>query len=285
MTKKTALLLLWSLGFALFAVAFFYFMFGFKIWSAVAWSRLMRATLRGVAGLAFGAALLSCVPIYLAFVQYILKNGRLPFSKASKKPDSGGADEINLDAAPQYDFPENLPDELKEPFIRYYSGNLARNSIEFIQHRDTPASLMGSSVSDTSVPSVAEVSVPKVVDEPGAFMPVPSDFDAAPDESDGESDAAPVFHDVDFGAGENPVEFSKEDGKTVATCVFDDPDFWVADDSENWFAAGKQIKSPIKILLEADADKRVLVLKSKNIMNLDATIKEWEKAGIKVLIE
>ena len=133
--------------------------------------------------------------------------------------------------------------------------------------------------------AAAAATAAQVETAPDAFMPVPDTFDAAPSASD--DLGAPVFRDVDFGEEDedddeedfSPIEITEKNGKRIATYVFDDTDFWVTD-NDHWFATGKQIESPIRLLLDADADKRVLVLESRNIMDLESLIPIWESKGI-----
>ena len=266
MWKKLRLLLFWTLAYALFAALFFYILFGFKIWSDAAWHRLARMTLRGFAGLSFGASMVAAVPIYLAAVKYIWKSGRLPFAEPVPKKEEKKEDKSDAPASDnsKYTLPESLPDELRESYIRFHSGLLAKNAVDFIKNR--------TDLFEPEQKAPAEAS----------FMPVPESFDAPPPAA--EAHDSPVFRDMDFGmpANATPLEIKTIEGKKIATYVFDDPDFWVADDEEHWFATGKQIESPVGMLLKAAADEKILVLKSKNIMDIDKLIPEWEKKGIKV---
>ena len=57
-------------------------------------------------------------------------------------------------------------------------------------------------------------------------------------------------------------------------------------DDETWFAAGKQIESPINELI--DLGKRnglipVLYLHSQNIMDIESTTNKFEDMGIRVI--
>jgi hypothetical protein len=262
MSKKLFYLLLWTAAYAIFITLFFWFLFDFQIWSTADWHRLARATIRGLKGLAFGASLISVIPVYLGSAKYVWKNKKLPFNfprlskKSEKESDATQIKNAELPAT-QPVFPENLPDELREPFIRIHSGILTKNAVDFLQ-------------SGTVEPPVSEIA-------PDAFMPLPDSFDAFEPEQ-----SVPIFRDINFD-NNSPVQISKKNGKKVATYIFDDPDFWVADSENDWFATGRQIKSPIKLLLEEQADKRVLVLKTKNIMDLEKLIPEWEKMGISII--
>jgi len=272
MWKKLRLLLFWTLAYSLAAALFFYILFDFQIWSDAAWQKLARAHIRGISGLAFGTSLAAAIPVYLAAVKYIWKTGKLPLNLSTSKPKAKSKSEqteVPTNGEPKHVLPEDLPDELKEPYIRFHSGLLAKNAIDFVQSRT----------------DLAAAKAPEI-EAPGAFMPIPESFDA-PSPAAEERDA-PVFRDMDFGQsdrGSNPLEIATVDGKEVAIYTFDDPDFWVADDEDNWFATGKQIESPINILLGAKADEKILILNSKNIMNLEQLMPEWENKGIKVQID
>jgi hypothetical protein len=275
MWKKARILVLWTLLYAAFLAIFFHAAFRFDILSAGAWRAVMRMTIRGTKGLAFGTAIIAMIPAYLAFAYQICRNGKWPlnmpdFLKKKKSDDkedssSGQAQEIA-------EFPIDLPDELRVPYIRIHSGNLSKNAVDFIT---------GNNFAQQIAPADDARDAPG--DDQVPMMPPPDSFDPT-------EPTAPVFREISFEDGANigaadpetsPVRIEERDGEKIATYVFDDADFWVADD-DNWFANGKQIESPAKLLLAADADRRVLMLKQKNIMNIDALIGEWEEKGIKV---
>jgi hypothetical protein len=255
MYKKARLLFVWTLAYAAFAALFFHIAFNFQIWSAMDWHRLARATLRGFSGLTLGVSLAAALPIYLACAGYILKTGKSPINLMPEKKKSASketaADKL-AEVPKKHVLPPDLPDELKEAYIRFYTGILAKNAI-WIDKKIEPK--------------------PEVADN--SFIPMPASFDAP----EPEEESAPVFRDFSF-SSDSPVSIVEKDGKKIATYTFDDAAFWVADDPDHWFATGKQIESPIKLLLAADADERVLVLKEKNIMDLDKLAPEWEKLGI-----
>ena len=293
--KKIWLLFFWTFFYALFATAFFYILFGFDIWAAAHWHKLARATLRGLGGLTFGASLLAALPVYLAAAVFTWRNEKMPFGIPLFSGKKKEAETLDADAGSspenQIVFPDTLPDELREPYIRIHSGLLAKNAMDFLKGdiRQTrgaaePAARFASAFgSATSAQPVVETAS-------GAMMPVPESFDAIPDDESASS-APPVFRELDFGgtdSGESenadtPLVFDEQDGEKVATYVFNDPDFWVADDTNDWFATGKQIESPIKLLLDSGADRKVLVFETKNIMNLETLIPSWEKLGIEIV--
>lgn len=66
-----------------------------------------------------------------------------------------------------------------------------------------------------------------------------------------------------------------------------DKDFWVAD-TESWFAAGKTRPSPIKSVKSvamAHNVEPVLYIESRNIMDIDDLIPQWESDGIRVITD
>ncbi|MDR1207452.1 MAG: hypothetical protein LBK26_03500 [Rickettsiales bacterium] len=157
-----------------------------------------------------------------------------------------------------------------------------------------------------------------IKDDAEASFPIPTDFDF----DDAPESSAPVFKEISFGdnkgassqsrAGdpaaqprsenaeieneliargfktelrEEIIIAEKESGK-FAIAIHDSPDFWIADD-DIWFAEGKQKSSPIKALLEfavANDATPVLYLKESNIMNLPDMQKNWDSAGVRVIL-
>ena len=73
----------------------------------------------------------------------------------------------------------------------------------------------------------------------------------------------------------------------MAIAAHTDTDFWIADDPD-WFATGKQKKSPARAALDAGAAKNltpVLYLGSKNIMDVDDKIAQWSADGLRVVTD
>ncbi len=73
----------------------------------------------------------------------------------------------------------------------------------------------------------------------------------------------------------------------MAIAAHTDTDFWIADDPE-WFATGKQKKSPTRAALDAGAAENltpVLYLGSKNIMDVDDKIAHWSADGLRVVTD
>jgi len=221
MIKKAGILSAWAAGFAIFATAYFYFLFDFFIWSPASWNAMFNSVIRGIKGLAFGASLVAALPIFLAGGYYIWKNQKLPFSipkLKSKKADEKPA------AAPEaetikYDLPDILPDEIKEPYIRVLTaGQLYKSAADFMKsprtvspapnvealapddHAEAPEAAPAATASIAVAPTAATAAAPSAgttSDTGGAFMPLPDSFDT--DEIDNpEEAAAPMFKDVSF---------------------------------------------------------------------------------------
>ena len=136
-------------------------------------------------------------------------------------------------------------------------------------------------------------------------IPIPSNFDIS-EPIEQTYDSVPVFQDINFETQSNSEETIKENSVTkyfdehkieyetynkfIATEKYliythDDPDFWIIDE-DSWFAAGKQIDSPIPELIQIAKDNRltpVIYFESQNIMELEETIKRIESLGVKVI--
>jgi len=150
-------------------------------------------------------------------------------------------------------------------------------------------------------------------------IPIPSDFDI--DDVDTMIDSVPQFTDINFDDDdEDDTEITDQDfsdirelsdtvqdvvkyldyksvpytidGEVVITDKYaivshTDPDFWVAD-NENWFAAGKTRKSPIKAVLDAAIQHNVhavLYLGSENIMDIETLRAGWTDDNISVITD
>ena len=90
---------------------------------------------------------------------------------------------------------------------------------------------------------------------------------------------------------ENNKAYSTDDNivitDTHAIITHSDPDFWVAD-TDNWFAAGRVCPSPIIAVQNAATQHNrtpVIYLATKNIMDIDKLIPEWQSAGITVITD
>jgi len=270
MQGKIGLILQWSAIFwASFAIIL-YVMFGFNTISAAAWWGLGSAPIRGLGGLAKIAIFFVSVPIYLSTVVFIWKEGKFPFQipgfpKFGKKENPD--DEPREQPIEVVDFPADLPFEMREMYLKIIKQTVAADLSHF--------------VSDSYKVAEADSNELVIAD----LMPPPPSF--AIDASTEDNGAVPNFNNdafKDFSFSDVNIEDTSEsplsivDG--VATYIFDDPDFWVPDDVHDWAAAGKQISSPIKLLMESGANKKILCLFTKNIQNLKKHIPRWKKMGI-----
>ena len=258
MLKKAKQTFVWTIFYAAAAGLIFYALFHFNIYSARHWAILSRMRLRGADGFLMGAMIVAVIPAYLATAVFVWKNGKWPIQRPAflkKKKEEKEEEKIDKIAAVP-ELPANLPDEMIFPYIRAKNGiRMRNNAADFIK------------------PPVIESGAPAGSASLDSFMPPPVSFDAPVDAG---PQAPPMFRDFSF--NEEP-KVKIENG--AATYIFDEPGFWIADD-ENWFAEGRQIKSPVAELLAANASERTLVLKNKNIQSLDDIIPNWIATGIKV---
>ena len=269
MLKKFKLLSFWTIGYTLFVTIFFFILFNFNIWS-LSWIGIKPAAIRGFDGFVFVVSFLAIIPVYISTARYVWKTQKFPYSVPKfqlKKKKSEKKEETPplVDEPEKHLFPPELPDELRAPYIRAKTSLLSKNSVNF---------------SNIQMSEISDVQVPDDNPAPETMMPLPESFD------EGSEPSIPVFKDISFGSESESVSAPDNSQITIkddtATFVFDDPDFWVADDENDWFATGKQIESPIKLLLSANVTKRILVLKERNIMNIDNLIPKWEEQGITV---
>jgi hypothetical protein len=271
MLKKVKFLIMWNITYVIFITLFFHLLFGFNIWAYAHWIKLAKSTLSGLDGLAFGLSIMAFIPIYLASNFYVWKKQKMPISLPEfkkKKPDSSKDEKKSADepepVVKKITVPDYIPDELKEYYIRVVGGKTTPSSSDFIHNKSDDEKL--------ELPPVTELSE--------SIMPIPESFDTEVSEP-----KIPVFHNINFGPTTSQVKITESGKKKIARYTFDDTSLWIADDDNNWFAEGKQIKSPIAELLATDADKRELILVKANIMDIDNLVPKWKSKGIKVTIK
>ena len=149
-------------------------------------------------------------------------------------------------------------------------------------------------------------------------FPIPTDFDISenlPENTPIQNDnSIPIFKDLDF---DTPIETTKpvpenQDDKkntVIKYCekngleyeilddfvmmkkyliyTHDDEDFWIMDD-DNWFASGKQKKSPVNKLIDLSEQytvSPVIYFETKNILDIEHVITGLEKHGIRVIMD
>ena len=304
--------IIWTLCYIATTWAILFFMFDFSIFSAPQWHRLMRAQLRGFPGFVFGILILAALPLYVATTTLIVRTKKplitIPIPKikipalfkhapaepaSTPEPESEtpalGPDEADTPT----ELPPDMPAELRFAFIR------ARNNIGRVQTSafNTPQ--------QTPVPNT-----PEMPDIDDTSFPLPADFDI--DTPTPDTDIMPTFTEINFDEPESntDIEFDTNDNSelieyltennkaystddnivitdTHAIITHSDPDFWVAD-TDNWFAAGRTCPSPI-IAVQNAATKHnrtpIIYLATKNIMDIEKLIPEWQSAGITVITD
>ncbi|MDR1360771.1 MAG: hypothetical protein LBJ18_00460 [Rickettsiales bacterium] len=305
----------WTAGYVAALWLIMFVMFGFDLFSLRHWGLLFNVRLHGFAGFAFGLIIVVAIPLYAATVALILRKKTI-FDFKKKKPEAKDETPADAPAAPisepEIKLPMGLPREMLEPYVRAKKriGIKIEQSIEKDktdalsptindnEHNSLIESSPPQSASQTATsPGGGQVPVPAPIQiqeesalltlnsslstgEAGA-LPLPDDFDFSGGDS---APAAPVFREISFGDKPAEKESVAADEK-YEIAVHDDPDFWIAD-GEEWFANGKRKPNPVSAVLAAAAEKNlipVLVLKEKNIMDLDARIVEWETAGVRVV--
>jgi len=308
----------WTIGYFITTWAVMYFMFDFNILSAYRWQQLAHAHLRGFPGFVFGILVLAAVPMYVATTIVITKTQKplftIPefikhaFTQTPMDEDKPAETSAPTDATTHEEtdkqLPENIPSEMRAIYAR------ARENIG-----RTPQSAFDlGNVTQPSTEQKTELEQEKT--EP-TDIPIPTDFDI--DDFDDIDNSIPHFTDINFDEDnddeEEPVDFDNIktisdtakpvteflstksisyniDGDVVITDKFaiiahTDPEFWVAD-NESWFAAGKTRPSPVELVKSvatAHNVKPVLYLESKNIMDIDTLIPQWQSDGIHVVTD
>lgn len=292
-------LYVWTIWYFLVLYFIFKFLFNFDI--LFDWVFLANASLNGFSGFVFGTVLIAALPLYVASAALIKRNNKplITFVKpVDKKKESAPTTDIVIQKKSDVKFPEFLPAELHEQYIRMQTGQLTRAN-SFLG--------TGSNSSISSNTGAVEISAP------GVEIPLPEHFDF---DSDSDKTQSPVFHEITFNdygynndSGEsvvlpkfildlqnsgydlsydNDVFIAKSEKDTLAVAVHDDSEFWVPDDVENWFANGKQKTSPIKNLLNVAKSfgaHAVFLLLTPNILNFDECVSRWEKMGIQVITD
>ncbi len=202
-------------------------LFGFDMFSAVQWSRLLRAQLRGFPGFVFGILILSALPLYVATTVLVVRNKAplltipvpekiktvakklIPAKKAPAAADATATTDTatvgaTADDTKKSEFPDAMPSELRGAFVR------ARQHIG-----RTPASnfdttkMVNSATTAAQMPELMPVGVAAAapsVTSMAEDVPLPSDFDfdadvPAADDMPGAFGMgdAPMFKDITFG--------------------------------------------------------------------------------------
>ena len=289
----------WTAGYFFTLWLILRFIFKFDMFSAHYWWKFSHATLHGFGGFIFGALIYSAIPIYIATTAIIYRKKetiiKIPFidklfpkKEETKQEDTAPEQEETKTDEPE--IPSEVPPELRIPYARVkrnlsLTGPVSVYNQQTKQTPQTPESIMENTESESPIP-------------------IPTDFDISENINTNE-ETFPMFHDITFDEPEpepkklenattkyfteKNIEFEtyKQFVATEKYIIYEhnDEDFWIMDDKV-WFAAGKQIDSPIDELLGLAKQNNltpVIYLESQNIMDTESTIAGFEKSGIRVI--
>ncbi|MBR6010010.1 MAG: hypothetical protein IKP35_01140 [Alphaproteobacteria bacterium] len=299
--KQNPLIVKWTIWYIFVFWLITRFVFNFDMFSRLYWWKFFHATFHGFWGLTFVILVYSAIPIYIATTLTIYRKKALLFniplisylpiiSKLFAKKVEPVKEEVapeTEEEAPEEEYPADLPREMRVPYTRAK------------QHQ----SFMG----NVSVYNKRPVKTPVVQaeTEENPNIPIPMDFDLGDDLNQDMNDSVPTFTDINFDTpiatekelennttkyfASHNIEFEtyKEYVATEKYVIYEhaDEDFWIMD-NESWFAAGKQIDTPIPELISLAKQNNltpVLYLASQNIMDIENTIKQFTDAGVKVI--
>ncbi|MBO7053586.1 MAG: hypothetical protein J6W27_04095 [Alphaproteobacteria bacterium] len=320
---NSRLLLKWTIEYFFVLWLILRFVFKFDMFSAHYWWKFFHATLHGFGGFTFGVIMYASIPLYIATALYVHRKQDLPFKistvwdkikaifgkifgifkifnilpkPVAKAPELAPAEEPEEPTTTQYDIPDDVPPELRVPYIR------AKQNL----------SLFGAvSVFNKQQPQSKEEEQQQQA-EP-ELMPIPTDFDIPMDDFETDSSqndsGFPTFKDINFDLPseiEEKTETKLENTVTkycdkhnieyetykdlVATekyLIYDhnDGDFWIMD-NETWFASGKQQTSPVPDMLNLASQNDlipVIFLESQNVMDIEGTTNMLENNGVRVI--
>lgn len=292
---------IWTLCYFAVVWAVLRVLFGFNIFLVNHWVRLSHLHLHGFPAFVFGILLLAAVPLYVATTTIIARTKKplftIPMPKIlSKKTESEPKEQAVEELKEEQIFPDDLPTELREPFLRA-RAHMALGEAQ--------------SVFNKIGPDVVVADKEPIPDEPE--LPLPPDFDVETDFADDANEFGNkplVFSDVDFD-DDDDAESEEEKDNIVFDyltahgygddCVnmgdmvvcrdsvivwHDDTDLWIADEGDTWYAPGKQELSPVarvKAFSDRTGTQPVLYLASANILNIDTLRKQWSDDGITVI--
>lgn len=307
--KNNFIIVKWTVWYFFIVWFILNFIFNFDIFSLHHWWKFFHSTLHGFGGLMFGIIVYSAIPLYIAstLITYRTKEMIIPIPFSQKVsaimskifPDTKEAEatentpetsEPEIEETKEPEYPKDLPAELRVPFMR------AKNRLPLTR---------GISVYNQPQKKPIQQKEPVVPEPETPSIPIPMDFDVSDTIEPTMSDSIPTFKDLDFdipiATEKEPENITTEYLKNknieyetyknfIATEKFviyehNDKEFWIMD-GDSWFAAGKQIDSPINELLQLAKQNEltpVIYLASQNIMDIDTTISNFEKLGIRVI--
>ena len=283
------------------------YIFNFDMFSQLYWWKFFHTQSHGFIGFVLTALIYTIIPIYIAttivmyrtkepiikivFVNKVcdcIKNLIATKPKAEPIPEEPTEEQTK----PDFEYPDDLPHEMRVPFRRIKEHMaLTSNTVQsntFAPQQKTP------------------LNEPEQQTQPEAF-PIPTDFDIENDTTDNNFDnKVPTFTEINFDEPKKPsepsnkmTEYLKNNNIEFETFndfiitkkhlmyVHNDPDFWIFDD-DNWFAAGKQIESPVSVMQKMAKDEElmpIIYFESTNIMDFDGTVQKLQEQGIVVITE
>ncbi len=303
--KSDLLIIEWTIIYFSMLWAILWYLFGFDIFLKSHWWKFFHTNFHSFIGIVFCLFIYTAIPIYIATIMVMHRTKKpimtVPIlsnifaklrSMCVAKSEPEPEQEQEPENEPQPEYPENLPSELRVPFIRM------KQKLSFLG--------MTSSFNQPKTDSEKMLQIAQ--SEQNAF-PIPTDFDISdslPDTS------VPTFTDINF---DEPKPTPQPENETASTnsvtqyfdehdidyetyknfvittknviYIHSDTDFWIMD-NDTWFAAGKQIKSPVNDLIELAKENNltpIIYLESTNIMDLQGTIEQLNKSGIKTVTD
>lgn len=299
--KSNFIIAKWTFWYFLVVWLILWYIFRFDMFSRVYWWKFFHAHLRGFVGFVFGALVYSIIPIYIASVSVIYRTKepiiKIPLidkiseyikSKFAKPEPEPVAEEENQtsETKPEFEYPSDMPREMRALF--------KRTKERMILSGKTGLTTIYQSKQNNTTPAEPE----------NKSFPIPTDFDISDSLNDETDDNIPTFKEINF---DEPTKPSEPDNAMIKYLhdknidfdvykdfiitnkyliyVHNDPDFWIIDD-DNWFAAGKQIESPVATMLEMIKDEPitpVIYFESTNVLDFDGTVETLRNHGITVI--
>ena len=303
--KSNIIVVKWTIWYFFVLWLILQFVFGFNMFSTHYWWKFFHATLHGFTGFVFGMLVYTFIPVYIAttiityrkkefiikipfidkVVDYIYK--LFPKKEAEQPVEEQQTDEQEEETkGPEY--PSDMPPELRIPYTRV-KNNLSLTGAVSVYNKQ-PQQQVKPQNNDTL--------------ENDSLIPIPTDFDIS-ESLDSNEMEVPMFRDITFDEPEEqPKELENNTTKYFSSKKVDfetykqfvatekyviyehnDGDFWIMDE-DVWFAAGKQLDSPVKELTSLAKQNGlipVIYLQSQNIMDIESTTEQFEKAGIRVI--
>jgi hypothetical protein len=300
--KSNFIIAKWTFWYFLVVWAVLWYIFRFDMFSRAYWWKFFHAHLHGFVGFVFGALVYSIIPIYIATTSVVYRTKKpvitIPvidkiseyikskFAKPEPEPVAEPEETPVPENKPDFEYPADMPREMHALFKR------TKERMALLG-KTGPATIYQPKQSDATP------------DEPeNKSFPIPTDFDIDDSSNEETDDNIPTFKEINFDEPAKPAEPDNTMIKYLhdnnidfdfyndfiitnkyLIYVHNDPDFWIMDD-DNWFAAGKQIKSPVATMLEMIKDEPitpVIYFESTNILDFDGTVETLRNHGITVI--